>query len=593
MTGFGAIAVADRIGRMTLRSTTLLIATLALCMPALAQSDFGAASEIASGQTERKLVHAKRFMIATANPHATRAGYDMLRAGGSAVDAAIAAQLVLNLVEPQSSGIGGGAFIVHFNAADKALAAYDGRETAPDAARPDRFLGADGRPIGFGAAINNGKSVGVPGLLRALEMAHRRHGRLPWAQLFEPAIRLAESGFAISPRLALQIAGDPFLKLNAGSRAYFFDAAGRPLAAGTMLRNPALAQVLREVSTRGADAFYSGAIARDIVNAVRNHPHPGDITEADIAGYQAKSRAALCGPYRSYTLCGMPPPSSGAIAVLALLGMLERFDMAGLKPDSVPAVHLFAEAGRLAYADRDAYVADPDFVSVPVAGMLDRAYLARRSALIRPDASMGRAAPGTPAGATSYAPDETSELAATSHLSVVDADGNAVAMTTTIESQFGSRIMVRGFLLNNQMTDFSFVPSEGGRAVANRVEGGKRPRSSMAPTLVFGADGRLNMVVGSPGGNAIINHVAKTLVGLIDWRLDMQQAATLPNMGSRNRATELERGSAVESLAAPLRAMGHEVSIGDATSGIHGIVVSPDGLSGGADPRREGSAMGE
>ncbi len=593
MTGFDAIAVADRIGRMTLRLTTLFIAALALCSPALAQSDLGAPPEIASGQTERKLVHAKRFMIATANPHATRAGYDMLRAGGSAVDAAIAAQLVLNLVEPQSSGIGGGAFIVHFDAGKKALAAYDGRETAPAAARPDRFIGADGRPIGFGATINNGKSVGVPGLLRVLELAHRRHGRLPWAQLFEPAIRLAESGFAISPRLALQIAGDPFLKLNAGSRAYFFDAAGRPLAAGTVLRNPALAEVLREVAAHGADAFYTGAIVRDIVGAVRNHPRPGDITEADIAGYQAKPRMALCGAYRSYTLCGMPPPSSGAIAVLALLGTLERFDMAGLKPDSVAAVHLFAEAGRLAYADRDAYVADPDFITVPVAGMIDRAYLARRSALIRPDASMGRAAPGVPAGATTLAPDETSELAATSHLSVVDADGNAVAMTTTIESQFGSRIMVRGFLLNNQMTDFSFIAAENGRPVANRIEGGKRPRSSMAPTLVFGADGRLNMVVGSPGGNAIINHVAKTLVGVLDWRLDMQQAAALPNRGSRNRATELERGSAVESLAAPLRAMGHEVSIGDATSGIHGIVVSPDGLSGGADPRREGLAMGD
>lgn len=579
---------------MILRSIALAVATLAFPPAAWAQvpSVTSAAPELASGFTDKALVRAKRFMIVTANPHATRAGYEVLRSGGSAVDAAIAAQLVLNLVEPQSSGIGGGAFIVHFNAADKAQAAYDGRETAPAAARPERFLGADGRPIGFGEAINNGKSVGVPGLLRVLELAHRRHGRLPWAQLFVPAIRLAETGFAISPRLALQIASDPFLKSNAASRTYFFDAAGRPLGAGTLLRNPALAQVLREVAAHGADAFYTGAIARDIVNAVRTHPRPGDISEADISSYQAKSRTALCGPYRSYTLCGMPPPSSGAVAVLSLLGVLERFDMAGLKPDSAAAVHLFAEAGRLAYADRDAYVADADFINVPVAGMLDRAYLARRSALIRPDASMGRAAPGRPAGATSYVPDETSELAATSHLSVVDAAGNGVAMTTTIESQFGSRIMVRGFLLNNQMTDFSFAPSENGRAVANRVEGGKRPRSSMAPTLVFDADGKLSMVVGSPGGNAIINYVAKTLVGVLDWGLDMQQAAALPNRGSRNRATELERGSAVEGLAAPLRAMGHEVSIGEATSGIHGIVVSPRGLSGGADPRREGLAMG-
>ena len=601
MTGCGAMPVADRIGRMMLRPTarslTLLIAAsaalaCALCPSAQAQSD-PLAPEIATGFADRPLVRAKRFMIVSANAHATRAGYEVLRAGGSAVDAAIAAQLVLNLVEPQSSGIGGGAFLIHFDAAQKALAAYDGRETAPAAARPDRFLGAGGRPIGFGEAINNGKSVGVPGLLRVLELAHAKHGRLPWARLFEPAIALAERGFAISPRLALQIAGDPFLKSNAASRAYFYDVAGQPLAAGTLLRNPALAQVLREVATQGADAFYQGAVAHDLVSAVRTHPRPGDITETDLAGYQAKTRPALCGRYRDHTLCGMPPPSSGAIAVLALLGMLERFDLAALRPDSLAAVHLFAEAGRLAYADRDAYVADPDFVSVPVAGMLDRAYLARRSALIRPDASMGRALPGQPAGATARAPDENSELAATSHLSVVDAEGNAVAMTTTIESQFGSRIMVRGFLLNNQMTDFSFSPAENGRAVANRVEGGKRPRSSMAPTLVFGTDGKLSLVLGSPGGNAIINYVAKTLVGVLDWKRDIQQAAALPNMGSRNRATELERGSAIARLAAPLRAMGHEVSVGDSTSGVHGIAISPEGLSGGADPRREGLAMGD
>lgn len=572
-------------------SAFALFACLA-CSLARSQTDAGP-PEIASGYADRPLAHAKHFMVVSANPLATRAGYDVLRDGGSAVDAAITTQLVLNLVEPQSSGIGGGAFIVHFDAASNALAAYDGRETAPAAARPDRFLGPDGRPMGFGDAINNGKSVGVPGLLRMLELAHREHGRLPWARLFAPAIHIADEGFAVSPRLALQIAGDPFLKSSAAARAYFYDAQGRPLAAGTRLRNPALAAVLREVATRGAQAFYSGAIAQDIVAAVRHHPRPGDMTEADIAAYQAKTRPALCGPYRRYTLCGMPPPSSGAIAVLSLLGVLERFDMAALGPGSADAVHLFAEAGRLAYADRDAYVADPDFVSVPVAGMLDHAYLARRSALIRAQASMGHARPGQPQGATAFAPDETSELAATSHLSVVDADGNAVAMTTTIESQFGSRIMVRGFLLNNQMTDFSFVPDIDGRPVANRVEGGKRPRSSMAPTIVFGVDGKLKMAVGSPGGNSIINYVAKTLVGVLDWKRDVQQAAALPNMGSRNRATELERGSALERLAPQLRAMGHDVAVIDAASGVHGIVVTRQGLEGGADPRREGLALGD
>jgi gamma-glutamyltranspeptidase/glutathione hydrolase len=585
---------ADRISRMMPRFIFAAFALFACLACPLAQSQTDAGPpEIASGYADKPLARAKRFMVVSANPLATRAGYEVLREGGSAVDAAIATQLVLNLVEPQSSGIGGGAFIVHFDAAKKALAAYDGRETAPAAARPERFLGADGTPIGFGEAINNGRSVGVPGLLRMLELAHRQHGKLPWARLFAPAIDLAQSGFAISPRLALQIAGDPFLKSNAAARAYFFDAQGRPLAAGTLLRNPALAEVLRAVAARGAEAFYRGDIARDIVAAVRSHPRPGDMTEADMAAYVAKTRPALCGPYRDYTLCGVPPPSSGAITVLSLLGVLERFDMAALRPDSAAAVHVFAEAGRLAYADRDAYVADPDFVSVPVAGMLDRGYLAQRSALIRPQSSMGHASAGKPAGASALAPDETSELAATSHLSVIDAAGNAVAMTTTIESQFGSRIMVRGFLLNNEMTDFSFAPAINGTPVANRVEGGKRPRSSMAPTLVFGTDGRLRMAVGSPGGNAIINYVAKTLVGVLDWKLDMQQAAALPNMGSRNRATELERGSALERLAPALRAMGHEVQIGDAASGVHGIVVDKEGLQGGADPRREGTALGD
>ncbi|MBC7376419.1 MAG: gamma-glutamyltransferase [Burkholderiaceae bacterium] len=552
------------------------------------------APEAASGYTERKAVTARHFMITTANPHGTRAGYEMLRAGGSATDAAIAAALVLNLTEPQSSGIGGGAFMVSYEARTHVLDAWDGRETAPAAARPDRFMGPDGKPLGLREAINSGRSVGVPGVLRMMKLAHEQHGKLPWARLFEPAIRLANSGFAVSQRLNALITADAPLKDDPVTRAYFFNPDGTPLAVGQILKNPAFAATLRRIAAEGPDAFYKGDMARDIVAAATGHRKPSDITEADLAGYQAMRRDVLCGPYRVYKVCGMGPPSSGAIAVLAILGVLERFPMAQLRPNSTDAVHLFSEAGRLAYADRDYYVADPAFINVPVQGLIDPGYLRARSAMIRPERSMGRAQHGIPPGAKqAFAPDENSEVPATSHISVVDKEGNAVTMTTTIESAFGSHIMVRGFLLNNQLTDFSLHPQEGGLPVANRVEGGKRPRSSMAPTLVFDGQGQLLMVIGSPGGNAIINYVAKTLVGVLDWKLDIQRAISLPNMGSRNGATEIEKGSVLTKLITPLRAMGHEVQEVEFTSGLQGIVVTPHGLTGGTDPRREGVVMGE
>jgi len=552
------------------------------------------APEPSSGYTEKKAVTAKKFMIATANPHATRAGQEMLKAGGSAVDAAIAAAVMLNLTEPQSSGIGGGAFIMSYDAAHKALNAYDGREKAPASAKADRFLDARGKPLPLKDAINSGKSVGVPGLLRVMELAHQKHGKLPWAKLFEPTIRLAENGFAVSERLHHVIKLDKTLHTNANARAYFYDAAGEPLAVGATLKNPAFAAVLRRVAKEGPDAFYKGEIARDISTAVNSQAQPGDMTPQDIAGYQARERTVLCGAYRAYKVCGMPPPSSGGIAVLAMLGALERFPLAGVRPNSTEAVHLFSEAGRLAYADRDYYVGDPDFVNVPATALVSPEYLKTRSALIRTDASMKRASPGVPAGVKmAWAPDENSEIPATSHISVIDAAGNAVSMTTTIEAVFGSRIMVRGFLLNNQMTDFALAPEENGLPVANRIEGGKRPRSTMSPTLVFDADGKLKMTVGSPGGSAIINYVAKTLVGVLDWGLDVQQAISLPNMGSRNRATEVEAGTELEKLSGPLKAMGHEVQAIEFTSGLQGIVVTPQGLVGGADPRREGFVLGE
>ncbi|CAB3696267.1 Glutathione hydrolase proenzyme [Achromobacter animicus] len=549
--------------------------------------------EAASGVQARQLVRAPHFMMVSANPLASRAGEAMLRRGGSVVDAAIATQLVLNLVEPQSSGIGGGAFLVLYSAADGQIRTIDSRETAPAAARPDRFLDAEGKPLPFAQAVNNGMSVAVPGLLRGLELAHKTHGKLPWADLFQPAIELAEAGFAVSPRLHSLLAGNKALPQQAAAAAYFYAPDGTPWPVGHVLKNPEFARTLRAVATQGADAFYQGDIARDIVAAVQKHEKPGDLTLADLADYRAKTRDPVCGAYRGYQLCGMGPPSSGPIAVLQMLGELEQFPLSRYAPGTAQAVHYFSEAGRLAFADRDFYVADPDFVRVPVRALLDPAYLRARGALIQPDRSMKVALPGDPEGKLlSLGKDNALELPSTSHLVAVDAQGNALTMTTTIESEFGSKIFVRGFLLNNEMTDFSssFKDPEG-RLVANRIEPGKRPRSSMAPMMVL-RDGKPYVLVGSPGGSAIINYVAKTLVGVLDWNLDIQSAIDLPNMGSRNKETELEKGTALEALAPELERMGHPVRITEFPSGIHGIVIDAKGLQGGADPRREGLAVG-
>ncbi len=549
--------------------------------------------EAASGVQTRKLVHAPHFMLVSANPLASRAGEAMLRRGGSVVDAAIATQLVLNLVEPQSSGIGGGAFMVLYSAADGRIRTYDSRETAPATAKPDRFLDAEGKPLPFAQAVNNGMSVAVPGLLRGLELAHKEQGKLPWADLFQPAIELAEAGFAVSPRLNSLLAGNKALPQQAPAAAFFYAPDGSPWPVGHVLKNPEFARTLRAVASQGADAFYQGDIARDIVAAVQGHEKPGDLSLADLAGYRAKTRDPVCGAYRGYQLCGMGPPSSGPIAVLQMLGELEQFPLSRYEPGTAQAVHYFSEAGRLAFADRDFYVADPDFVRVPVRALLDPAYLRARGALIQPDRSMKVALPGDPEGKLlSLGRDNALELPSTSHLVAVDAQGNALSMTTTIESEFGSKIFVRGFLLNNEMTDFSssFKDPEG-RLVANRIEPGKRPRSSMAPMVVL-RDGKPYMLVGSPGGSAIINYVAKTLVGVLDWNLDIQAAIDLPNMGSRNKETELEKGTALEALASDLERMGHPVRIIEFPSGIHGIVIDAKGLQGGADPRREGLAVG-
>ena len=604
-----------RLSACSLIATALILAACNAPPSSPSVSTLPVAPEIASGyRTDLQTRHASKHMAAAANPLAAEAGREMLREGGSAIDAAIAMQAVLTLVEPQSSGIGGGALIVLWDG--KVVRTYDGRETAPAGATEKLFQQADGTPMPFTQAQIGGRSVGTPGVLRALELAHQKHGRLPWAKLFEPAIKLAEQGFAISPRLHQLIAADAFMQRSPDMAAYFLNADGSPKAIGTQLKNPALAAVLKRIAKEGPDALYKGPIAKEIVAKVQGHTNPGSLSLNDLQGYKAKERAPLCTDYKRWQVCGMPPPSSGGIAVAQILGTLQaletrdpRFALAPLKPvkTSKPAgiepapeaVHLIAEAERLAYADRAQYVADTDFVPVPVKGLIDPIYLASRAALIG-DRSMGLAKPGTPPGIqVAYAPDRSPLRISTSQVVAVDDEGGAVSMTTTVEAAFGSHLMVQGFLLNNQMTDFSFISEENGQKVANRVEPGKRPRSSMAPTLIFDRrSGEFLATVGSPGGSQIIEYVAKSTIGLLDWNLDPQAAINLPNFGSRNGPTELEQGQFSPALIQALKDKGHSVNAIDMTSGAQAIVRVKDAqgkaaLAGGADPRREGEALGD
>ncbi|OIN49335.1 gamma-glutamyltransferase [Pseudomonas costantinii] len=605
----------QRVLSISRRQLSMIVAALALagCHPPINEQP--PAPELGSGfRTDLTTQHAERHMAAAANPLAAEAGREMLRQGGSAIDAAIAMQAVLTLVEPQSSGIGGGAFIMLWDG--KNVHAYDGRETAPAGATERLFLKADGTPMAFSEAQIGGRSVGTPGVLRALEMAHQKTGHLQWSKLFDPAIRLAEQGFAISPRLHALIAADRYIPQSPDMAAYFLNADSTPKATGTLLKNPALANVFKRIAKEGPDALYHGPIADEIARKIQGNRNAGSLSQADLKGYTAKERSPLCTDYKQWKVCGMPPPSSGGIAVAQILGTLQALETreprlaiapmtpvkssspAGLEP-TPEAVHLLAEAGRLAFADRGLYVADADFVPVPVTGLVAADYLAKRATLIG-ERSMGIAKPGQPAGIqVAYAPDRSPLRISTSQVVAVDDLGGAVSMTTTVEAAFGSHLMVQGFLLNNQMTDFSFIPEENGRPVANRVEPGKRPRSAMAPTLVFDRkSGELLATVGSPGGSQIIEYVSKSLVAMLDWKLDPQTAISLPNFGSRNGATELEAGLFSPKLKQALRDKGHALSEIDMTSGVQAIVRMRDtqgkvSLSGGADPRREGAAVGD
>lgn len=547
--------------------------------------------EAKTGFAPRPVALGSRHMAVTANPHATDAAVEILQLGGNAIDAAIAAQWVLNLVEPQSSGIGGGGFLLHWNAAERRLRAWDGRETAPRKITPEFARRADGGRMQFSEILASGKAVGVPGLAPMLAAAHRKHGKLRWERLLVPAIRLANNGFPISPRLHLLLRDDPLLRKDVAAFALYFEEDGAPKSVGSILRNPELAAAFQRIATDGGMAYHRGDAARRIVSAVA--ARGGQLDENDLSSYQPREREPVCGIYRHWRICGMPPPSSGGIAVLQVLGLLQRSVSTSGSPGSADVIHRFTQAGRLAFADRARYLADPDFVDVPQRDLLAPTYIAQRARLIDPAMDMGTAQPGDVSPGSRLADGNAPEVPSTTHLSIVDREGNAVALTSSIEAAFGSRLMVDGFLLNNELTDFSLLAEREGRFVANRAEPGKRPLSSMSPTLVFAPDGRLHAVLGSPGGSRIINYVARTLISLLDDDLEPATALSLGHIGNRNGATELERGRVSSEIALALERRGHRLQYSDMTSGLHVIVRRGGRWVGAADPRREGLASGD
>ena len=540
-------------------------------------------------------VEAENWMVSAANPLAVQAGAEVLRAGGSAADAMVAVQAVLGLVEPQSSGLGGGAFLVWYDAQSGELTTLDGRETAPLDAGPRLFQDANGEPLKFFDAVIGGRSVGTPGTPALMAEAHARWGLREWPDLLAPAIELAREGFAVSPRLASLVARDAERLATHAATADYFLPGGVPLSEGSILRNPAYADTLQTLAEQGVGAFYFGDIGRDIVATVRGiEGNPGVLSDIDLAIYRVKERPPVCVTYRVYEVCGMGPPSSGALTVGQILGMLHHYDMASLGPENPEALRLIGDASRLAFADRGRYMADNDYVPVPVKGLVAPDYLAARAALLAGDSALETVAPGAPEfdhAALDWADDDAIERPSTSHISIVDAAGNALSMTTTIENAFGSRVMVRGFLLNNELTDFSFRSHRDGVPVANRVEPGKRPRSSMAPTIVM-QEAKPRLVIGSPGGSRIIGYVAQAIIAWADWGMDIQSAVSRPHAINRFGAFDLEAGTSAGAFADALEAMGYKTSVRDLNSGLHAIEVGPV-LRGAADPRREGIAIGE
>jgi gamma-glutamyltranspeptidase/glutathione hydrolase len=568
-----------------------LISLILYYVNPLAQSVTELSPEPSSQFTNKKMVFARQQMVVSANPYISEAGNMILEQGGNAVDAAIATAVMVSLVEPQSGGIGGGGFILYLNPIENILTSIDSRETSSNTTKENLFLDNNDKPLNYGQAVFLGTSVGVPSLLKGLALLHQKYGTLEWKKLFLPTIRLAKEGFIISPRLHTLIVKDPFLLKNINASRYFFDKDQNPLPIGYLLKNPELANVLEEVSIYGVDKFYEGEIAKDITRAVNQHLTPGGLNGDDLKQYQAVERKVVCGPYRSWKICGMAPPSSGGITLISMLGILQNFPLSQL--DEIDYLHFLSEAGRLAYADRDRYIADPDFIDIPIDSLIDSKYTKERSHLISIKKSMTKAKPGIfnqlPVQLGS---DSNSELPATSHISIVDKNGQAVSMTISVASAFGSRIMTNGFFLNNEMTDFSFMAKENQQLIANRIEPTKRPRSSMSPTFVFDEQQQLVMALGSAGGPSIINYVAKTITGVLDRNLNIQEAIDYPNIGSRNQETELEKESMVEKYAQELQERGHPILIREMNSGTQGIFINRDGLWGGVDGRREGVAVG-
>ncbi|KOO14041.1 gamma-glutamyltransferase [Vibrio xuii] len=554
------------------------------------------APERSSGLEQKQLVTAKDWMVTAANPLATQAGADILAQGGNAIDAMVTTQLMLGLVEPQSSGIGGGAFLVYWDAKNQQLTTYDGRETAPLDATPRLFQDENGEPLKFYDAVVGGRSVGTPGTVKLMWDTHQKYGQLEWQKLIEPVIEVATKGFEISPRLATLIENDAErLSRFATTKAYFFNPDSSPKKAGTLLKNPQYAETLTAIAKQGAKAFYQGPIADSIIETVQNAAgNPGVLAQKDFDAYSVKQREPVCSAYQSYDICGMGPPSSGALTVGQILAMTEQFDLKAWGANDARSWQVIADASRLAFADRGMYMADEDFVPMPTQGLLDKEYLKQRAQLIKPGKALATASAGSPpwSYAQRQSSDESIELPSTSHFNVVDKQGNIVSITTTIENAFGSRLMTNGFLLNNELTDFSFRTHKEGKPIANRLEPGKRPRSSMAPTIIM-QDDKPYMAIGSPGGSRIIGYVAQAIIAHTQWGMDIQQAVNQPHLLNRFGALDIEQGTKAETLKPELEEMGFKVNVRDLNSGLHAILVQEGQLQGAADPRREGAAIGK